>query len=84
MVMAISASKLSPLARTAVTSTRLPNIEPSPDVQVAVDAVLLAGAGGGRKEHVRGLGAQHLLPRMAERLLRRLVELGDDALGGRS
>ena len=47
-------------------------------VQVAVDAVLLSGAHGGRKEHVGGLGAQHLLPRIAEGLLGRPVELGDD------
>ncbi len=49
-------------------------------VQVAVDAVLLAAAGAGRKEHVGGLGAQHPLARMAEGLLRRPVELGDDPL----
>ncbi len=48
------------------------------DVQVAVDAILLAGAGGRRKQHLRGLGAQHFFPRMPERLLRRLVELRDD------
>ena len=48
------------------------------DVQVAVDAVLLAGAGGGRKEHVRRLRAQDLLARMAEGLLGRPVELRDD------
>ena len=49
-------------------------------VQVAVDAVLLAGADGGRKEHLRRLGAQNLLARMAEDLLRRPVELGDNPL----
>jgi len=35
-------------------------------VQVTVDAILLAGALGRREQHVGGLGAQYLFPRMAK------------------
>jgi len=48
-------------------------------VEIPVDAVLLARAGGGWKKHVRRLRAEHLLPRMTECLLGRLVELRNDS-----
>ena len=49
-------------------------------IQITIDAVLLSDAHARRKKHVRGLGAQHLLSRVAEDLFRRLVELRDDSL----
>ena len=78
MVMAISAGKISPLARMAGTSVRWPSIEPCPADRLRSTRPLVHRVFR-RKQDILGLAADHLGPRVAEGPFGRAVEVANHA-----
>ena len=80
-LIAISTGNSLPSLRMAGSSTGCPTIRPSPGRHVALDAPAVRLAQVRRDDQLGQLAADHLLGRVAERLLGGAVDLDDHALG---